>query len=328
MPNLSSLKRLPRRGGIGLLRAAARLGGRRLRPTTRRNVASDLLSYPLWQLPGHYYSPLPDPETAVRAAGRDVAAGPVDVELNEARQLALLESLVPMYGDVGFPAAATDGWHFYHENTQFPYADAILLNLLLRTWRPKRIVEVGSGYSTAAMIDTVERFLDDPIAITCIEPNADRLRDLVDVLPPYVTLIERAVQDTPLDTFDRLSAGDVLFIDSTHVAKTGSDVVYELFDVLPRLAPGVHVHFHDICWPFEYPVGWVRQGRSWNEAYLLHAYLAYSTVFEVSLFNHMMLVRHSDWFAEHMPRCLTSREGITDDVSGHGIWLLRQPTAV
>jgi predicted O-methyltransferase YrrM len=307
---------------LRLLRAVVRRAGRWCGDAAKRTLAGDFLSYPLWQLPGHYYSPLPEVEAAHRAATR-AAAGvrPVDLELQEDRQLSLLERLAPIYGEIMFPAEPTPGWRFYHENNQYPYADAILLHLLLRHWRPARIVEVGSGYSTAVMIDTVERCLDGGVPITCIEPHGDRLRKVVGALPPFVTLIERPVQEVPLEVFDQLRAGDILFIDSTHVVKTGSDVVYELFEVLPRLRSGVRLHFHDICWPFEYPVEWVGQGRAWNEVYTIHAYLSHNRAFEVTLFNHMMLVLHRDWFAARMPRCLTSRRRAAADVPGHGLWL-------
>lgn len=304
-----------------LARTAARAAGRRLGDATKRRLVADFLSYPLWQLPGHYYSPLPDPESAIHAATR--AVRPVDVDLREDRQLALLEQLAPKYGDIDFPAVATPGWRFYHENSQFPYGDAILLNLLLRHWQPQRIVEVGSGYSTAVMIDTIERHFDHPVAVTCIEPFPDRVRDVVGAFPDYVTLLAKPVQDVPAAIVDQLEPGDVLFIDSTHVAKTGSDVVFELFEMLPRIAAGVHVHFHDICWPFEYPVAWARQGRAWNEIYLLHAFLASNEAFEVVLFNHMMVTLQEDWFAAVMPRCLCRRSGVVDDVPAHGMWLTK-----
>ena len=260
----------------------------------------------------------------VRPRGHRVVAIRSASTCREAEQLALLETLAPLYGDVEFPALATSGWRFHHENSQFPYADAILLHLLLRHWRPRRVIEIGSGFSTALMVDTVERCPSTRVLITAIEPYPERLRSVVGEFPDWLSLIELPVQEVPLTTFAELGAGDVLFIDSTHVARTGSDVVWELFEVLPRLASGVRVHFHDMCWPFEYPPLWVEQGRAWNEVYALRALLSDSKVFEIELFNHMMLSKHADWFADRMPRCLQHRMHHDDDVPGHGLWLVKR----
>ncbi len=92
----------------------------------------------------------------------------------------------------------------------------------------------------------------------------------------------------PLSVFQSLNSGDVLFVDSTHVTKLGSDVNRIFFEILPALASGVIVHFHDIFYPFEYPRAWVREGRGWNETYLLRAFLEYNEAYEVLLWAHML----------------------------------------
>ena len=79
---------------------------------------------------------------------------------------------------------------------------------------------------------------------------------------------------------------DILFVDSTHVLKTGSDVHYEIFHILPNLKAGVIVHFHDIQYPFEYPDSWIfNENFSWNEVYALRAFLMYNSNFEILFFN-------------------------------------------
>src|SRR5690606_22964232 len=108
--------------------------------------------------------------------------------------------------------------------------------------------------------------------------------------------------------FDRLEADDILFIDSTHVAKTGSDVNYILFEILPRLKSGVLIHFHDVFYPFEYPRDWVFAGRNWNEDYLLRAFLMYNPAFEIILFSHYLHKHHPDAFAA-IPLCYNNRGG-------------------
>jgi hypothetical protein len=118
------------------------------------------------------------------------------------------------------------------------------------------------------------------------------------------------VQEVPREVFTSLVAGDVLFIDSSHVAKIGSDVVYLLTDVLPRLAPGVLIHLHDIFWPFTYPYKWVAEGRAWNEAYLVQVMLQHSVRYEILLYNHYLGVRHADALD---PACRTN--------PGASLWL-------
>ena len=152
--------------------------------------------------------------------------------------------------------------------------DGLVLFGMLVTIKPKRYVEIGSGWSSALVLDTRQRLLDRDLECTFVEPYPERLHGL---LRPEdhdsVTIIERPLQDVDPALFDVLDPGDVLFIDSSHVSKVGSDVNLLLFDVLPRVPAGVWVHVHDIGYPFEYPREWIYEGRAWNEAYLLHVLL-------------------------------------------------------
>ena len=109
------------------------------------------------------------------------------------------------------------------------------------------------------------------------------------------------MQELPLDTFTSLQRNDILFVDSSHVAKSRSDVLYLLFEVLPALQSGVVVHFHDVYWPFEYPPRWFDMGRAWNEAYLLRAFLQYNRTFEIIYFNSYMEMLRHDWVQKYMP---------------------------
>ena len=156
----------------------------------------------------------------------------------------------------------------------FGHADAALYRAILSYLRPSRIIEVGSGFSTAVALDEADA---NPglagLEITCVEPYPQRLLALLRS-SDHVTLLRCPVQDVPLEAFDKLGAGDILFIDSSHVAKAGSDVTWLLLRVLPRLVPGVAVHLHDIFWPFTYRADWLEERRDWNEAYFLHAFLS------------------------------------------------------
>jgi hypothetical protein len=169
---------------------------------------------------------------------------------------------------------------FFTRNPQFSWLDARALFVLLQAWRPKRVIEVGSGFSTLLMADVNLRFLDSSAEVICVEPFPRPF--LLRGVPGIARLVQAKAQDVALETFTRLQSGDVLFIDSSHVAKTGSDVNFLYFEVLPRLAEGVRIHIHDIFFPHDYPPDWViRENRSWNEQYLLRALLMFSDAFRV-----------------------------------------------
>ena len=264
-----------------------------------------------WVPPGHFYSPIP---SLNELPAQLFASGPPRelpaIDLDEPGQLALLEKLKVFYPDQPFQALKTPGHRYYFENGFYSYSDGILLHCLIRHLQPRRIIEVGSGFSTAVMLDTNQQFLEGSVTITCIEPYPRVLESLLtDADRGSVTVLPQRLQDVPLSTFAALTAGDILFIDSTHVSKTGSDVNYALFSVLPSLQPGVFIHFHDIFYPFEYPEAWVREGRAWNEAYALRAFLQYNRSFEIVLFNTFLEQFHEEWFTREMPLCLRDRSG-------------------
>ncbi len=105
----------------------------------------------------------------------------------------------------------------------------------------------------------------------------------------------------------------MLFIDSTHVSKVGSDVNFLFFEVLPRLRPGVHVHVHDIAYPFEYPREWVLEGRAWNEAYLLRAFLTGNPHWQIDLWPSVLQLRH--------PEVMAATLHARTPVDGGSLWL-------
>ena len=196
----------------------------------------------------------------------------IDLRLTE--QLALLNEL-----SIKEPTGPRFKPNGYLSNT-----DAAVYQSLIRRLQPNRVVEVGSGYSTAALVDA-----GGAPHMTLIEPHTERLRE---VLTPVdlarCELIENRLQDVEISVFRDLACGDFLFVDSTHVTKLGSDVNRIFFEILPVLAGGVIVHFHDIHYPFEYPSEWAEQGRGWNEAYLLRAFLEYNQAFKIVLWLDML----------------------------------------
>jgi len=285
--------------------------------TTRAKFLVEWQQHPdIWVPPGHFYSPLPAIRD-LKLNEEDVFAYPPSirgVDLNEQVQVDLLNHFATFYAEQPFSREAVAGRRYFFENPNYTYNDAIVLYCVMRHVRPRRIVEIGSGYSSCAMLDVNELFFENSIACTFIDPYPQLLRDLIKESDhERIRILGQKVQEADIDVFRELMASDILFIDSSHVAKTGSDVNYILFKVLPLLQEGVYIHFHDIFYPFEYPTEWVYQGRAWNEAYLLRAFMQYNGAFEIQFFNGFLLEKHRDIFERVMPLCL---EG-----TGANLWL-------
>lgn len=270
--------------------------------------------------PGHFYSPIPSLKDVQRDEAKIFGSIPTNIlglELHEEEQLKLLNEFVAYYKEMPFQPQKHEGLRYYYENPAYSYSDAILLHCMIRHLKPKRIIEVGSGFSSCMTLDTNELYFDGSIATTFIEPYPDLLMSLIkDTDKSEIKTIPVRLQDVDLGQFETLEANDILFIDSTHVSKINSDVNRIFFDILPRLSSGVHVHFHDIFFPFEYPKDWVYEGRAWNEAYLLRTFLQYNNEFRVVLMNTYMEHYHETFFKEKMPLCLKN--------TGGNIWIRRQ----
>jgi len=200
--------------------------------------------------------------------------------------------------DTPFTEEQSPDNRYYYGARHYPSGDAITLRMMINEYKPKRMVEIGSGFSSACTLDSADHAGLTDFRLTCIEPYPDRLRS---ILRPEdwerVTLIESPVQVVPASVVEALEPNDMLFIDSTHVLKTGSDVHYELFYLLPKVKPGVLVHFHDVRYPFEYPDPFIfNRNNSWTEAYALRAFLMYNDKFRVVLWNSAL----ADKFAKEM----------------------------
>ncbi|MFK7813286.1 MAG: class I SAM-dependent methyltransferase [Maribacter sp.] len=222
------------------------------------------------------------------------------IELNPEQQKSLLGELSKYYNDLPFTIEKSEKNRYCYANGTYSYTDAIILFSMIRHFSPKRIIEIGSGYSSAVMLDTREKFAPE-IDLTFIEPYPKLLYSLFkDFDKKNCKVFESKVQSVALEEFQHLQANDILFIDSSHVSKTGSDVNFEVFEILPTLASGVIIHFHDIFFPFEYPKEWVYEGRNWNEIYMLRAFLSNNQDFEILLFSHYMHTMHTSAF-ENMP---------------------------
>jgi predicted O-methyltransferase YrrM len=275
------------------------------------------VSPPEYVPPGHFCSPIPSREDIERALSQQPGGAAIQgIELHEKEQLALLNRLARYYPEISFPENKNDQYRYAFNNPSYSWCDAIVLYCMVREFRPARIIEVGSGHTSALLLDTNELDFNGRIECTFIEPYPELLRSLLkpaDLLSAKI--IECKLQDVDLALFTSLQAGDILFIDSSHVAKAGSDLLTLFFEVLPRLNPGTLVHFHDVFDRFEYPASWLCEGRGWNEQYILRAFLEFNSAFRVRLFTPFMISQHPEWFREKMPNCLRN-------TGGH-IWITR-----
>ena len=238
--------------------------------------------------PGHFYSPFPSLDD-VRSRRARIFSCPSElpeIDPDADGQLSLVAALSPLAHAATLPDHPEDGYRYHYENDFFSYGDGLVLHCMLRWLEPAQIIEIGSGFSSALILDTNERNLGGQMECTFIEPYPDRLMGLLRSDDDTAAEILAApVQDVGSDFADKLHANDVLFIDSSHVSKVGSDVNLLIFEILPSLPKGVFVHFHDIFYPFEYPESWVLEGRGWNESYLLRAYLQANPGFRIRLWN-------------------------------------------
>jgi hypothetical protein len=270
--------------------------------------------------PGHYYSPMYDAREL--AARREQIWPPTpratpDIDWRDRAQVELCDDVFatqqPLELRRDEPADPSEYWAL---NSQYPPLDAWVLSGLLRHLRPTMMIEVGSGYSSLTTTRVNRGELGNSLQFTCIEPHPRQF--LLDGVAGISNLRVERVQDTPLEHFDSLGDGDVLFIDTSHTVKAGGDVTWIFHEVLPRLAPGVYVHIHDVCLPGDYPQPWVLDGWGWNESYLVRSFLSYNSAFEIVWGSQYMTQRHPESILHAFPE-----QAQYADRAGAALWIRR-----
>ena len=293
---------------VNLALNAPLIGEHLKRYRTYKNIAFE---------PGHYYSVIPDLEAveqhANRIYGNDTILG-IDLRIEE--QKAFLEQLKNIYQTIPYRFSnpvendAKD-LRYKIQGAFYRNSDAIFLHCILRHFKPRKVVEIGSGHSSAIMLDTNDLFLNNQTQLTFVEPFPEERLEAVLAKgnAPNAKVVKAFIQDVDEKIYTSLEENDILFVDSSHVSKVDSDVNHIMFNMLPKLKPGVLIHFHDIFYPFELPKPWV-VGRKWfwNENYLLRAFLINNPDYRIVLFNDLMHKKHTAWFEKEMPECLIDRE--------------------
>jgi Methyltransferase domain len=258
-----------------------------------------------------FYSPIPElAELPADAFDRRSALSGVDFDLDA--QLAFARGLrdgMAEFAPVEHPA----GPEYARGTESYPLLDATVLYAMVRRLRPRRVLELGSGASTLVTAQALAANGQGELEVYDPYPGVaqDGLRGLT-------RLERRRAQDVPLAAFERLGAGDVLFVDTTHTVKLGSDVNFVVLEVLPRLAPDVAVHFHDIFLPYEYPRRWLEDyALYWSEQYLLQAFLSLNAGYEVLLATHALARERGAELAQLLPA------GV-DLAAGGSFWIRRR----
>lgn len=255
--------------------------------------------------PVHFYQPIPNTQTLDATYRSESAMAGVD--WNEAAQLQLLAEVFPRYaaeyqrlfsefrGDRRFAGA----------RLEFTGHDPQVYYCMLRHFQPRTVIEIGAGFSTMIAAKAARQI--GGARVIAIEPHANIY---LDALAGEIRHIRQPVQSLELGCFQQLDANDILFIDSSHVVKTGSDVCYLALEVLPSLKNGVIVHFHDIFLPSDYPRDWLTQRRLfWNEQYLVQAYLMHNHRARILFANSYMNQRHGKRMRQTFPESESSGGG-------------------
>ncbi|MCB9844516.1 MAG: class I SAM-dependent methyltransferase [Phycisphaeraceae bacterium] len=178
---------------------------------------------------------------------------------------------------------------FHWKNGMWNNADAIVQYGLVRSRRPRRYVEVGCGWSSLLLAMALERNLHDGAACEVVQVEPYPNESVMRALPAQWTLHRVVLQRAPLEVFEGLGPGDVLFYDGSHVARMASDVNWFFFEVLPRLRAGVLIHVHDVFFPVQYPRPWViGRAQTWNEQWVLQAFLMHNDAYRVLIANRML----------------------------------------
>jgi hypothetical protein len=260
--------------------------------------------------------PAPDADVWTRAVSL------VGVELDPSAHLQFLETaLAPYLPEFRPPEDASRGG-FFLWNGYYQAGDAEVLYAMIRHFKPRLVLEIGSGFSTLVGAAACARNAVEGCRADFVAVDPDPRVPLGHEIEGLTRFEQTRAQDVPLERFLALGTGDVLFIDSSHTVKLGSEVNYLVLEVLPCLRPGVVVHFHDVFLPYEYPRAWYERGTYLSEQYLLHAFLVGNRGYQVLFAAHAVARAHRDRFEASVPSLRSRR-----DYFPAALWLRRTASA-
>jgi predicted O-methyltransferase YrrM len=270
---------------------------------------------------GEYYSPMYDTRELLVDRDRIWPAVPreaIGMQWNNERQLALCRDVFARQEHYLFPEQAPeDDTEYFAANGQYPPLDAWVLEGVLRHRKPRRMIEIGCGFSSLISARSNRDYLQLGMELICIEPYPRQF--LLDGAVGITSMRVERIQETPLELFATLESGDIVFVDTSHTVKTGGDVTWIYHEIVPRLAAGVVLHIHDFFLPGEYPEQWVMEGWGWNETYLVRSFLTFNDVFEVLWGTQYMLTYHRDEVLSAFPDLQRYNA-----MGGASLWLQRR----
>lgn len=228
----------------------------------------------------HYYQPLINPKKHLLKSLREDRILP-GIDFNENEQLLILSQFNFNFELLEIPVNYQNKNEFFYNNGNYESGDAEYLYNIIRLKKPKRIIEIGSGYSTLMAKNAINKNKIEDSNYSCkqicIEPYEKKWLEEI-----QLELIRDKVENIDKAIFNQLEENDILFIDSTHIIRPQSDVLFEYLEILPIIKSGVIVHVHDIFTPKDYPNEWIfDEHRLWNEQYLLEAFLIFNTKFKI-----------------------------------------------
>ena len=255
-------------------------------------------------VPVHFHSAVPDIRDMDDRKIWDAVSNLPGIDFRQEAQVTLMANLGEEFGqECLWPLTSDNPEAYYLRNPSFSYGCAASTHCMIRRFKPATVIEIGSGMSTKVIAAALERNRVDDGFVSNYRvidpyPSSDT-RQLV-----AGDLVERRVELVDPIVFQCLQKNDILFIDSSHSVKIGSDVNYLFLEILPRLAPGVIVHIHDISLPYEYPRAYATSEtfrQFWTEQYLLQAFLCFNPDFEVLLAMQYLMTEHREHFCRTFP---------------------------
>jgi hypothetical protein len=284
----------------------------------RLPVSKSIFNYVgIYPIRDHYYEPMFSYKKHLRHSLRDSRNLP-GINMNTAAQLDLLGQFHYAEELAAIPEDPTQGELFYYNNPNFAKGDAEALYSVVRRIKPRRIVEIGSGFSTLIAKKAWERNLfedkNSSCQHICVEPYEMQWLDAV----AGINVIRKQVEKMDASYFSELEANDILFIDSSHMIRPQSDVLKIYLEILPTLNPGVYIHIHDIFTPYDYLDQWlIQEGKFWNEQYLLEALLSGNKQYEVILALNYLCHMHPAELEDKFPML----RGCSQDVEPRSFWI-------
>jgi predicted O-methyltransferase YrrM len=258
-----------------------------------------MLSVGMFPIVDHYYEPLFDKKYLRYPLSQPRNLPGIDFNIDEQIDLIGMFKYTEELLSIPMESTGKELEYCYNEG-MFRSGDAEYLYNMIRHFKPKKLVEIGSGHSTLLAIKAIEQNKKENITYgcehICIEPFENKWLEKTGV-----KIKREQVENIKSDFFESLGKNDILFIDSSHMIRPQGDVLYEYQEILPVLKSGVVIHIHDIFSPRDYLEEWMDEHRFWNEQYLLEAFLCFNKDFRVIGSTNYLMHNYFDEFTKACP---------------------------